>query len=126
MPTVRKQLVTAMFASLRSWCTETTFAPHSETIWLTPSSWPGLSSRAIWSMELRPAVTRPRVMTRERMFTSMLPPETMQTTFLPSMGSLWNIAAATLTAPAPSAISFCFSIRARMAAAISSSLTVTT
>ena len=34
--------------------------------------------------------------------------------FLPSMGSLWNRAAATGTAPAPSATSFWFSIRERM------------
>ena len=70
-------------------------------------------------------MTRPRVMTRLRMFTSMLPPETRQTTFLPSMGSLWKSAAATGTAPAPSATSFWFSIRERMAAAVSSSVTVT-
>ena len=64
-------------------------------------------------------------MTRERMLTSMLPPEIRQTVFLPATGSLPNSAAATGVAPAPSATSFWFSISARMAAAISSSLTVT-
>ena len=56
----------------------------------------------------------------------MLPPEIRQTVFLPSMGSLPYRAAATETAPAPSATSFWFSMRERMAAAISSSLTVMT
>ena len=65
-------------------------------------------------------------MTRLRMFTSMLPPDSTHTAFLPWMGSLSKRAAATGTAPAPSATSFWFSIRDRMAAAISSSLTVTT
>ena len=54
-----------------------------------------------------------------------MPPETTQTVFLFSIGNLWNIAAATGTAPAPSAINFCFSIKAKIAAAISSSDTQT-
>ena len=115
----------AMFASLRSWWTLTTFAPQAETMSLTRLSWPGLSSSAIIRFVLRPLITRPRVMTRDRMFTSMLPPEIRQTVFLPASGSLPNSAAATGVAPAPSATSFWFSISARMAAAISSSLTVT-
>ena len=105
---------------------ETTFAPQAETMSLTRLSWPGLSSSAIIRFVLRPLMTRPRVMTRDRMFTSMLPPEIRQTVFLPASGSLPNSAAATGVAPAPSATSFWFSISARMAAAISSSLTVTT
>ena len=102
------------------------FAPHSEITCVTPSSCPGLSSSAIVSRQLRPSRCKPRVMTRLKMFTSMLPPEIRQQTFLPAIGSLPNMAAATVTAPAPSATSFCFSISARIAAAISSSLTVTT
>lgn len=46
-------------------------------------------------------------------------------TFLPFTGTLSNITAATETAPAPSAMSFCCSMSARIAAAISSSVTVT-
>ena len=115
----------AIFVSARSYCTLTTLAPQPEMISLTRVSWPGLSSRAIIRLTLRPLMTRPRVMTRERMFTSMLPPEIRQAVFLSASGSLPKSAAATGVAPAPSATSFWFSIRARMAAAISSSLTVT-
>ena len=103
-----------------------TLPPHSLMMRLTPSNCPGLSSSAMRSWVLRPVLTSPRVMTRERMFTSTLPPERMQTVCLPAMGSLPNMAAATLTAPAPSVTSFSFSISAKIAVAISSSLTVTT
>ena len=68
---------------------------------------------------------RPLLITLDRIVTSILPPETTQTTFLPLTGSLLNITAATETAPAPSAIIFCCSISARIAEEISSSVTVT-
>ena len=73
----------------------------------------------------RPALSRPRLITRDRMVTSMLPPDTRQATLRPSTGILPNSTAATATAPAPSAMSFCCSIRVRMAVEISSSVTVT-
>ena len=73
---------------------------------------------------LRPESNKPRVMTRSMILTSILPPETMQTIFLPCSGILLNIAAATDTAPAPSATTFCFSSNVKMEAAISSSVTV--
>ena len=69
---------------------------------------------------------RPLVMMRERVVTSTLPPETRQTVFRPSVFTLPNMQAATGVAPAPSATVFCSSISARMAEAISSSVTVTT
>ena len=53
-------------------------------------------------------------------------PDTRQTAFLPFTGTLLNMAAATDTAPAPSATIRWRSINARIAAAISSSVTVTT
>ena len=59
------------------------------------------------------------------MLTSIFPPDTTHATFFPSTGSLSNMTAVTATAPAPSAITFCFSISASMEAAISSSVTVT-
>ena len=46
-------------------------------------SWPGLSSSAIIRLHLRPLITRPRLMTRERMFTSMLPPRSGRPSFSP-------------------------------------------
>ncbi len=50
-----------------------------------------------------------------------------QTIFLPfTSGTLSNITAATLDAPAPSATVFCVSINVNIAVAISSSVTVTT
>ena len=64
-------------------------------------------------------------MTLERIVTSILPPETRHTTFLPFTGTLPNITAATDTAPAPSEISFWCSISERIAEEISSSVTVT-
>lgn len=70
-------------------------------------------------------MSRPRPITRLKIVTSMFPPETTQIVFFPATGALLNIAAATETAPAPSAISFCCSINASMAAQISSSVTVT-
>ena len=101
--------------------------PPSRAITLqTAESWPGLSYNIIVKEQLRPLFVKPRVITRLRILTSILPPETTHTTFLPSMGTLLNIAAATDTAPAPSATSFCCSIKLRIAAAISSSDTVTT
>ena len=55
----------------------------------------------------------------------MLPPLTMQTVFLPFTGTLLYITAATLAAPAPSATIFSLSMSLRIAAQISSSVTVT-
>ena len=65
-------------------------------------------------------------MIRSRTLTSTLPPEITHTAFLPLMSTLLYIAAATETAPAPSATILCFSISFRIAEAISSSVTVTT
>ena len=56
---------------------------------------------------------------------SILPPLTTQMVFLPFTGTLLYITAATLAAPAPSATIFSLSMSFRMAAQISSSLTVT-
>ena len=65
-------------------------------------------------------------MTLERIVTSILPPDTRHIVFLPSMGNFPNMAAATDTAPAPSATSFCCSMSDSIAVDISSSVTVTT
>ena len=74
---------------------------------------------------LLPPILSPLSITLERIVTSILPPDTRQQTFLPSIsGILPFITAATGTAPAPSETSFCCSIRVRIARAISSSLTV--
>lgn len=54
-----------------------------------------------------------------------MPPDIRQATFFPFIGTLSKSAAATETAPAPSATNFCFSIRASIAVEISSSVTVT-
>ena len=102
-----------------------TLPPRSATILETPLSCPGLSDSSMIMSADRPDLSRPRLITRERMVTSMLPLESRQTTFLPSTGILSNSTAATDTAPAPSAISFCCSIRVRIAVEISSSVTVT-
>ena len=64
-------------------------------------------------------------MIRDRVVTSTLPPDTRHTVFFSDVSTLPNITAATGTAPAPSATVFWPSISARMAEAISSSLTVT-
>ena len=63
-------------------------------------------------------------MTRERVVTSTLPPDTTHTVFFP-VSTFPNMHAATGVAPAPSATVFWFSMRESMAAHISSSLTVT-
>ena len=68
---------------------------------------------------------RPLVMTRERVVTSTLPPETTHTVLPAVVSTFLNMHAATGVAPAPSATVFCTSIKARMAEAISSSRTVT-
>ena len=77
-------------------------------------------------MTFLPLDLRPRVRTLDKIFTSILPPDTTHTTFLPSTGTLSASTAATDTAPAPSATNFCLSIRVSIAMAISSSDTVTT
>ena len=101
------------------------FPPHLDITVLTSTSCPGLSSSAICILTFLPLELRPRVKTLDKIFTSILPPDTTQTTFFPFTGILLAITAATAVAPAPSDTSFCFSIRASIAIAISSSETVT-
>ena len=72
----------------------------------TRVSSPGRSRSSIESSDFLPLETRPRLITRERILTSILPPETRQIVFLPWMGSLRARMAARPVAPAPSAISF--------------------
>ena len=86
---------------------------------------PGLSTNSIVMEQERPDFCKPRPITRERIFTSIFPPEIKHITFFPLMGTLLNMAAATATAPAPSAINLCCSINARIAVEISSSVTDT-
>ena len=100
-------------------------APNLHITWHKPNNEPGRSAISISISVVRPPFIKPRLITRLKIVTSMLPPLTMQHTFLPAMSTLLNMAAATLTAPAPSAISLCCSIRANMAAHISSSVTLT-
>ncbi|KAK2964359.1 hypothetical protein BLNAU_890 [Blattamonas nauphoetae] len=57
---------------------------------------------------------------------SMFPPDKRRQTFLYCDGILPDMTAATGTAPAPSQMMCCFSIKNRMAAEMVSSLTVTT
>ena len=84
-----------------------------------------MSTSSMVSITRCPAFCNPLSMTLDRMVTSILPPETKQTIFFPSIGSLLKRAAATETAPAPSATNFCFSISVRIVVEISSSVTVT-
>ena len=120
-----QQPVTPVFAFVRSWCTPITLPPSSAMIFETCTNWPGLSRSSTLRSAERPDVKRPRLITRSRIFTSMLPPDTTQITFLPSTGILSNITAATATAPAPSVMIFWCSSIERIADETSSSLTVT-
>ena len=115
----------AEFASPRSWWTLTTFPPRAAIISEMLCNSPGLSISGIVRFATRPDFSRPRVITRLRIVTSMLPPDSTHTTFFPFSGSFPNITAATATAPAPSAISFWCSISSSTALAASSSVTVT-
>ena len=119
------QDVISIFKSYLSWWIDTIFPPKSAIILEIVSSWPGLSVSSILRVSERPVLKRPLEITLDKIVTSILPPETRQTTFLPFTSTLLNIAAATETAPAPSATSFCCSISARIAVATSSSETVT-
>ena len=75
----------------------------------TSTSLPGLSSSSTLIIAILPLLASPRLITRLRIVTSIFPPLTTQTTFLPLTGTLLNITAATLVAPAPSATTFSFS-----------------
>ena len=120
----KKQPLISILSLARSWCMEMTFPPRSAIILEIPSNCPGLSSNSMVKAYERPDFSSPRLMTRDKMVTSMFPPETSHTTFFPATGTLLNIAAATDTAPEPSAINFCSSISAKMAEETSSSVTV--
>ena len=61
-----------------------------ETFWSSP----GLSVSSSVISTILPVILRPRLITRERIVTSILPPETRHTTFLPLIGNLLNNAAA--------------------------------
>ena len=102
-----------------------TFPPRSAIILETSRSCPGLSINSILIESERPDLRSPLFITFESIVTSIFPPDTRHITFFPLTGTLLNIAAATDTAPAPSEISLCCSIRASIAEEISSSLTVT-
>ena len=122
---VTMQAATSEWLSSRAWLTVRMLAPLSATTRSICKSPPGLSGTLVVSSTMRPALERPLVMTRERVVTSTLPPETKHTVVL-EQSTLPNMQAATVVAPAPSATVFCSSISARMAEAISSSVTVTT
>ena len=110
----------------RSWLTSSTLAPMDDTTVRNDASAWGWSGSTVENVTVRPSLARPRVRMRSSMVTSTLPPDSRAQTFLPSMFTLWYMAAAMPTAPAPSATSFCFSSTVRMALAISPSVTVTT
>ena len=110
----------------RSWFTSSTLAPMEETTSRNDASAWGWSGSTVEKLTVRPSLARPRVRMRSSMVTSTFPPDSRAQTVLPSVFTLWYMAAAIPTAPAPSATSFCFSSTVRMALAISPSLTVTT
>lgn len=98
--------------------------PISAIIFETSFNCPGLSNISILSSDNHPALRSPLFITLDSMFTSIFPSETMAHTFLFLIGNLLKIIAATDEAPAPSETNFCYSIRLKIAVAISSSVTV--
>ena len=86
---------------------------------------PGLSVNAMVKLAVLPAFNSPRVITRDKNIHVNIPAGNQAYHRFPTTSTLLNKAAATATAPAPSAINFCSSIKAKIALDTSSSVTVT-
>ena len=99
-------------------------APLAVTSCSSLARLPARSASLVEMRTMRPVFCRPLVIMRESVVMSTFPPETSATVFS-EVSTLSNSQAATLVAPAPSATVFGPSSKATIAAAISSSLTVT-